>query len=197
MGNRASMIDLMFPVLTIIVAGFTLAQALFGIVDTKNENENQLPEKNVVESSDARVDNPEIIETDFPYTWMTEDHIRTLDAIAWVESGGNISTNVVGDGGKALGPYQIHQVYWIDAMTHDSTIGGTYSNVVDYEYARKIVLAYWDRYGNRVGYDPISLARMHNAGPRANNPERISLTENYIRKLRENWNDEVLGVDPG
>ena len=46
-----------------------------------------------------------------------------------VESGGvSDPENAVGDGGKAIGPYQIHEVYWKDANSFDSSLGGTYQN---------------------------------------------------------------------
>ena len=38
---------------------------------------------------------------------------RLLDAIRHVESGGD--PTVVGDGGKAIGPYQVHRDWWIDS----------------------------------------------------------------------------------
>jgi hypothetical protein len=37
---------------------------------------------------------------------------RLLDAIAHIES--HYDPNAVGDGGRALGAYQIHRVYWED-----------------------------------------------------------------------------------
>ncbi len=51
-----------------------------------------------------------------------------FNAIMTVESNGNI--NAVGDGGKAIGPFQIHEVYWQDAAQHDLSIkaDGTYQN---------------------------------------------------------------------
>ena len=46
-----------------------------------------------------------------------------------VETGGvSDPENAVGDGGKAIGPYQIHEVYWKDANSFDSSLGGTYQN---------------------------------------------------------------------
>lgn len=46
-----------------------------------------------------------------------------------VESNGNI--DAVGDGGLAIGPFQIHNVYWLDAVAHDPSLranGQTYQN---------------------------------------------------------------------
>lgn len=88
-----------------------------------------------------------------------------LDALASVES--NRNDRAVGDRGKALGRYQIHKVYWQDATEHDRSIGGSYENVTDPDYATKVVLAYFNRYGKDLvaASDWESLARMHNGGP--------------------------------
>ena len=52
-----------------------------------------------------------------------------LDAIRRVETGGcKNPANAVGDNGKAIGPFQIHRVYWQDAVEHDPSIGGTYAD---------------------------------------------------------------------
>ena len=47
---------------------------------------------------------------------------RLLDAMYTVESSrGKV---LVGDGGKAIGPYQIWYSYWQDAVEYDPSIGG-------------------------------------------------------------------------
>ena len=46
-----------------------------------------------------------------------------------VESGGDI--NAVGDGGLAIGPFQIQEAYWSDAVEYDPSLksgGKTYQN---------------------------------------------------------------------
>ena len=54
---------------------------------------------------------------------------KLFHAIRMVETGGvSDPENAVGDGGKAIGPYQIHEVYWKDANSFDSSLGGTYQN---------------------------------------------------------------------
>ena len=102
-------------------------------------------------------------EEDIQYEWFTPDHESLLNAISYVESGHN--PNAIGDNGNALGMFQIWNVFWQDAVEHDPSIGGVYTDVTDPEYARKIVLAYWDRYGYRVDYSIESLARIVNGGP--------------------------------
>lgn len=88
-----------------------------------------------------------------------------LDAIRSKESGGHPDpANAVGDGGKAIGPYQIWEAYWQDAVEHDPSIGGTYEDCRDAAYAERIILAYWSRYA--PSYDHETLARIHNGGPK-------------------------------
>ena len=88
-----------------------------------------------------------------------------LDAIRKTETGGEKDPrNAVGDGGKAIGPFQIHYSYWKDAVQFDPSIGGTYQDCRDEEYARRIVLAYWTRYAPDWKFE--TLARTHNGGPK-------------------------------
>ena len=91
-----------------------------------------------------------------------------LDAIERVETGGHADpANAVGDGGKALGPYQIHRVYWQDAVERDLSLvadGQTYDNVRDVAYAERVILAYWSRYAKAWTHE--ELARIHNGGPK-------------------------------
>lgn len=94
---------------------------------------------------------------------------QLLDAIRAVESQGqpNNGIGAKGDGGAALGPFQIHKVYWKDATDHDPRIGGTYEDCKGYEYSLKVVRAYFDRYCR----DAVSsgnwekVSRIHNGGP--------------------------------
>jgi Destabilase len=87
-----------------------------------------------------------------------------LDAIRQVESGGlkDGGRKATGDGGKAIGPYQIHKPYW-----EDSKVPGAHDDCRDPAYARKVVLAYWKRYAPKslASVDAQSLARVHNGGP--------------------------------
>lgn len=86
-----------------------------------------------------------------------------LDAIRHVESGGRC--DVVGDNGKALGPYQIHKDYWKDAVGFDSSLKGKYEDVTNEAYARRVVIAYLTRYcGKNASAE--TYARTHNGGPK-------------------------------
>ena len=107
--------------------------------------------------------------------WFTDEHDLLIRAIAMVESSNN--SYAVGDGGLAIGTYQIHRNYWIDALQQDPTIGGEYEDLLgDPEYGRKVVIAYWDRYGARVNYEVQGLARIHNGGP---NGHKKQATDGY------------------
>jgi len=109
---------------------------------------------------------------------------RLLDAIRIVESGGN--DNAVGDGGNAIGPYQIWKNYWKDAVEHEPSIGGKYEDCFDQKYAEKIVNAYMDRYAipRRLGHEPTfeDIARIHNGGP---NGHKKKATIPYWEKVQK------------
>lgn len=105
-----------------------------------------------------------------------------LSAIRQVESSGN--DNAVGDNGKAIGPYQIHREYWVDATTYDPSIGGVYKDCFKEPYARKIVIAYMSRYA--PNWNLSTIAGIHNGGPKAH--VRKS-TQVYRNKVTKEYND--------
>ncbi len=91
---------------------------------------------------------------------MTNVVTSLLLAIAVVESGNDSAA--VGDGGRAIGIYQIHRSYWLD-----SGVLGRWENCHDADYSRRVVLGYWQRYcpeSLRQG-DAQVLARVHHGGP--------------------------------
>jgi hypothetical protein len=108
---------------------------------------------------------------------------RILDAIQKVETGGEADpANAVGDNGKAIGPMQIHRSYWKDAVQFDPSIGGTYADCRDEDYARRIVVAYMTRYA--PDWNVRIIARIHNGGPRGHkNPKTV----NYANKVFTNY----------
>ena len=67
------------------------------------------------------------------------------DALWCVETSRQVGP-IKGDGGRALGPLQIHYACWFDAVEHDPSIGGTYEDCKDLEYSIKIHRAYLSRY---------------------------------------------------
>jgi hypothetical protein len=110
------------------------------------------------------------------------DTDKILDAIRVTETGGEKDpANAVGDGGKAIGPFQIHYSYWKDAVEFDTSIGGKYSDCKNEAYARKIIVAYWTRYAPNWSFE--TLSRTHNGGPKGS---KKSSTLDYWSKVRKN-----------
>jgi hypothetical protein len=107
---------------------------------------------------------------------------RLLTAIRKVETGGRADggRNAVGDGGRAIGPYQIWRAYWLD-----SGVGGRYEDVRDPAVARRVVLAYWARYAPKAlaTGDLETLARLHNGGPGWS--RRPWTTDRYWRRVQQ------------
>ncbi|MBL8749483.1 MAG: hypothetical protein JNK78_10015 [Planctomycetes bacterium] len=105
-----------------------------------------------------------------------------LDAIRFVESSGR-ERPPDGDGGKAIGPYQIWQIYWQDAIAAEPSIGGSYEDCRDRDYAERVVAAYMRRWVPEAwnAGDAEVIARVHNGGPRGfENPK----TDRYWDKVR-------------
>jgi hypothetical protein len=86
---------------------------------------------------------------------------KFLHALNMVEASGR-EGKIVGDNGKALGPFQIHRSYW-----QDSKVPGSYGMVTNRAYAAKVVTAYLNRYAKSavLSNDFEKLARVHNGGP--------------------------------
>lgn len=100
---------------------------------------------------------------------------RLLDAIARVES--NRNALAVGDGGRALGVYQIHEMYWKDG-TRFLGVDWSYDQAKDPAKARQVVRAYLLHYGQ--GKSLLQKARIHNGGPAGH---RKKATVSYARKI--------------
>lgn len=107
-----------------------------------------------------------------------------LNAIRMVESGGRESPPD-GDGGRAIGPYQIHQIYWRDAVAFEPELAnGSYQDCRDREYAEAVVRAYMRRWvpsAWRNG-DAEVIARTHNGGP---NGASKRATDGYWEKVKK------------
>lgn len=105
-----------------------------------------------------------------------------IDAIHRVETGGRLGA-VIGDGGAARGPLQIHRSYWQDAVEYDRSLGGRYEDVDDLRYAARIVDAYMRRYAKRayIDGDSATMARIHNGGPSG---RRKAATLRYLKKFQ-------------
>ena len=111
---------------------------------------------------------------------------RILDTLQTVETGGERDPDAaVGDGGKALGAYQIWRIYWVDACQYDPSLRARgYEAVTDREYAERVVIAYLSRYARDWSIDTI--ARIHNGGP-AGATKRRKATDGYAAKARKEW----------
>ena len=104
-----------------------------------------------------------------------------VDAIHQVETSGRLGP-IRGDGGKALGPLQIHWVCWKDANMPD----GAYADCADLSYAKRVFARYMERYATerRLGR-PVTdqdRARIWNGGP---NGYKKKATLKYWDKVRK------------
>ena len=93
--------------------------------------------------------------------------MRLLAAIKQVESGGDCAAVGDWDCGTptAIGCFQIHYVYWADAVEYDKTIGGEWNDCFNEAYAERVVRAYMKRYAFN-GATMQDMAKIHNGGPR-------------------------------
>ena len=84
---------------------------------------------------------------------------------------------ILGDNGRSLGPLQISRAYFAD-----SRVGGTYEQVVDLGFARRVATAYLKRYAPKAwaAGDVETLARVHNGGPQG---ATKAATVNYGQKV--------------
>lgn len=97
-----------------------------------------------------------------------------LDAIWQVESSSR-TTCPAGDGGRAIGPLQIHRACWLD-----SKVPGQYSDCQTIEYSRLVFTAYCRRY---KAVSPEACARLWNAGP--NWRAKLELTDKYWTRVQK------------
>lgn len=107
-----------------------------------------------------------------------------LDALATVESNNN--DDAVGDAGKALGRYQIWEIYWQDAVENcpDLKRAG-YECVKDKVYAERVLVAYMLRYAKQAiaDKDYQKLSRIHNGGPRGHKKKATLPYWNKVNKI--------------
>jgi hypothetical protein len=91
---------------------------------------------------------------------------EVLDAIRFVESSHRDDVPD-GDGGKAIGPFQIHFEFWQDAVAAAPELGGVYADCRRREYAERVVAAYMRRWIPDAWSDGEAevIARVHNGGP--------------------------------
>jgi hypothetical protein len=106
---------------------------------------------------------------------------QILLAIRYVETGSHPrqGDSVRGDGGRARGPFQIHESY-----CRDSGVPGRYQDCDHLDYSRRVVLAYWQRHCPDAlrSRDAQTLARVHNGGPAG---PRLHSTERYWQAVKQ------------
>lgn len=109
-----------------------------------------------------------------------------LDAILQVESGGRDDCPD-GDGGLAIGPYQIHRVYWLDAVKQDPRLGPEagfdYQDCRRRAYAERVIEAYMRRWVPEAWRKAEAevIARTHNGGPKG---AATPATDRYWQRVR-------------
>ena len=143
----------------------------------------------------------------FNSTAKIETFVRSVptdifwNAIQQVETGGvSDPENAIGDNGAAIGPLQIHRVYYNDAVQFDHSLqsgrydGYTYERCMgegSFEYSKNVGNAYMSRYATeaRLGHAPTDedFARIHNGGP---NGWRNSETLKYWYKVQAILNSQ-------
>ncbi len=103
--------------------------------------------------------------------WRALHHVETSGRL------GPIRGDFVNGSPRALGPLQIHRVYF-----QDSGVKGSYSQVADLAFARRVATAYFKRYAPKAWErgDVVTLARVHNGGPSGH---RKQSTLAYSRKV--------------
>ncbi|MBK8980231.1 MAG: hypothetical protein IPM29_30385 [Planctomycetes bacterium] len=113
-------------------------------------------------------------------TWSRTE---ILDALREVETGG-VADPPDGDGGLAIGPYQIHEVYWRDAIAFDPALGGDYQDCREAGYAERVIDAYMRRWAPAAwaSGEAETIARTHNGGPQG--PAREATRGYWLRVRR-------------
>ena len=122
------------------------------------------------------------------YTWTD-----TLQAIRQVETGGlpRNGLGAKGDGGNAIGPYQIWRIYHTDAAEKDRKLQDYRRCLGSSDYSVRVVRAYMARYApkalrrleSKCGTlaDIERICRIHNGGPRG---YRKNATVRYWKKAK-------------
>ncbi len=105
-----------------------------------------------------------------PANWGDDDWSRFANAIRKVETGGksNSGLGCVGDGGEALGPFQIHECAFKDAQEYSEELRKyRYDKCLDdYELSKKVLIAYVSQYNPKGNDDAGIMARIWNGGPK-------------------------------
>ena len=125
---------------------------------------------------------------------------KLWDAIQKVESGTLCDPETaIGDGGRSIGPLQIMEAYYDDAVKQNPSLTSdnrTWKNCMgpgSREYSREVGCAYMERYATerRLGHSPTceDIARIHNGGP---NGFKKAATKKYWEQVRINLQGECV-----
>jgi len=118
---------------------------------------------------------------------MAEPSQAFWRALHQVETSGRTGP-IRGDGGRALGPLQIHRGYW-----KDSRVAGRYEDCASLAYSIRVASAYMKRYAAgawRTGNHEV-LARIHNGGPTGHRkPATRAYWSRVVREIRRMENGE-------
>jgi hypothetical protein len=104
-------------------------------------------------------------------------------ALHMVETGGKLGPTLgdfVDGRARALGPLQIHRLYFVDSGIKD----GRYEDCARLDFAERVVSAYAKKYESKAwrDNDVVVLARLHNGGPRwAKKPSTISYSQRLLK----------------
>ena len=126
---------------------------------------------------------------------------QVYEALNMVEASGKKRSVPTGANGRAIGPLQIHKSYWTDAIELNERVnnrfglaGSEYKQCERWEYSKRIVNVYMTRYatdawsGNMQLRDVLTVARIHNGGPRGNGKEATKkYADKVIRILMADW----------
>ena len=121
----------------------------------------------------------------FAQNQKADNFEKFIKAIHQVESSGRLG-EIYGDNGRSLGPLQIGKLYYRDAKEFaNGKLKGSYSDVSDLTYAKKVVFYYLSRYESRAlkSGDFESMARAHNGGPKWRGKRH--LTNRYWQKVKK------------
>lgn len=117
---------------------------------------------------------------------------RFLSALQKVETGGIKNPDFArGDNGKALGRYQLHRGYVLDAKSQDKTLTGAWVDIAQDEFkSASAVVAYLTKYAEKEinsGNAEMMFAA-HNSGPAY--LKKLDKTIEYRKKAMRFYNDE-------
>lgn len=103
-----------------------------------------------------------------------------LKILSKIESNNN--PRAIGDNGRAIGIYQIHKNYFLDAQEVNKELKKyKYENCFDKEVSKKVVYSYIMRYEPKGDLE--AWARLHNSGPNWRNKKE--LTNKYWERFKK------------